>query len=247
MESIEPAVLNVIGQGRSEGQVFFLPSTTLDRKLYLTVNEVLGRIGGKWNRKEKGHVFDAPVAELIEGLLFSGMMPDSKKKYGFFPTPPELARYVVERAGIQPGMKILEPSAGIGNLAEEIIQHTNRLHCVELLEENAKILRGKGFKTAQGDFLSINLKATYDRVIMNPPFERQADIDHVTHAWEVLKPGGRLISIMSVGVTFRENSKSRGFRGFVEEHGSIEALPEAAFKQSGTMVRTCLVFLTKEE
>jgi len=32
----------------------------LDRKLYLAVNKVLDRIGGKWNRKAKTHVSRTP-------------------------------------------------------------------------------------------------------------------------------------------------------------------------------------------
>ena len=41
---------------------------------------------------------------------------------------------------------------------------------------------------------------------MNPPFENGRDIDHVTHALSLLKPGGRLVAIMSEGV-FSVSSK----------------------------------------
>jgi len=32
-------------------------------------------------------------------------------------------------------------------------------------------------------------------VVMNPPFEQQGDIDHITDAFKFLKPGGRMAAI----------------------------------------------------
>jgi hypothetical protein len=77
---------------------------------------------------------------------------------------------------------------------------------------------------------------------MNPPFAGQADIEHVTHALNFLKPGGKLVAIMSAGVTFRQDRKAADFRALIwGMGGTIEELPEDAFKQSGTSVRTVLV------
>ena len=77
---------------------------------------------------------------------------------------------------------------------------------------------------------------------MNPPFADQADIDHVTHALSFLKPGGKLVAIMSAGVTFREDRKASDFRALIwGMGGTMNELPEDSFKQSGTNVRTVLV------
>ena len=93
-----------------------------------------------------------------------------------------------------------------------------------------------------GDFLKAAPVQKFDRVVMNPPFSRQADIDHVTHAARFLKPGGRMVAIMSAGTIFRQNSKAVAFRGWLEAlGGTLEDLPDGAFKASGTMVRTCIV------
>ena len=82
----------------------------------------------------------------------------------------------------------------------------------------------------------------FDFVIMNPPFARQADIDHVLHAFRFLKPGGVLVSIMSAGVMFREDRKTKAFREFIDDHaGTVERLPSGSFKASGTMVEACVV------
>jgi hypothetical protein len=61
-----------------------------------------------------------------------------------------------------------------------------------------------------------------------------------------VKPGGRLVAIMSPGWTFRTNRKSVEFKAFVDEFNSDIIFNEAgAFKESGTMIRTVTVVLDK--
>lgn len=75
----------------------------------------------------------------------------------------------------------------------------------------------------------------------------QQDIDHVTAAFNLLAPGGILVTIMSVGVTFRANKKTVEFReNIMEPHCTyLEQLPSGAFKESGTMVNTIILRLEK--
>ena len=80
---------------------------------------------------------------------------------------------------------------------------------------------------------------------MNPPFAKQQDIEHVTHAFRCLKPAGRLVSVMSAGVVFRETKLAREFRAFMEKRGGYERNPEGSFKVSGTNVNTVTVWLDK--
>jgi hypothetical protein len=44
-----------------------------------------------------------------------------------------------------------------------------------------------------------------------------SDIDHVQHAWKSVKPGGKLVAIMSAGVTFRENKIANKIRFAVKK------------------------------
>ena len=44
----------------------------------------------------------------------------------------------------------------------------------------------------------------YDRIIMNPP----CDAEHVQHAYSLLKPGGRLVTIMGEGVFYGQDKKA---------------------------------------
>ena len=240
---IDEPTLAILSRVTTDGNIIFLTCGQLDRKQYQAVNEVLENIGGKWNRKLKGHVFENDPEDALEQVLLMGEITQPKK-YGYFPTPTGLAGKIVELAEIQVGHLVLEPSAGQGAIAGWVPKSAT-VDCIEYLPDNVAALEKMGIKTIQADFLSVEPKPTYDRVVMNPPFEKQQDIDHVMHAWKCLKPGGRLVSIMSSGILFRENKKTNEFRQHVEMHGTMERLPDGSFKESGTMVNTCFVVLNK--
>lgn len=215
----------------------------LDRKQYQAVDEVIKNIGGKWNRKAKAHVFQENPTDKLEQVLLIGEIT-KPKKFGYFPTPLKLAQQVVALAEISQDHAVLEPSAGQGGIADHV-PYKDLLDCVELLSENITILEQKGYRVISGNFLEVEIAPIYDRVVMNPPFEKQADIDHVLKAWEYVKPGGRLVSIMASNVVFRENRKTVEFRELLESHGTLEHNPVGSFKESGTMVNTVIIVMDK--
>lgn len=227
----------------------------LDRKLYLAVNKVLERIGGKWNRKTKAHVFDADPTDRLNNVIECGEL-DPEVKTGYFPTPPEIVDKMINLANLERGQLILEPSAGQGHIADKICDtlnlRANEILICEILSENKHILNEKGYVCEDLEFIEFaeecnKFDVTFDRIVMNPPFERQSDIDHVATAFNLLAPDGILVAIMSTGVTFRENKKTVEFREkTLEPHCThLEHLPSGAFKESGTMVNTILLRLEK--
>ena len=250
-------VLAVLSTVEIDGTNVKIPAQ-LDRKLYMAVNKVLDRIGGKWNRKAKAHVFDADPTKRLEAVIETGIL-DPEVKTGYFPTPPEIIDRMIGLADFKSlrcfGM-ILEPSAGQGHIVEKIKDQIDDSHCrivhiCENLPENVHILEEKGYQV-QGEFFNFALECDaedvkFNRVLMNPPFERQADIDHVTTAFDLLAPGGILVAIMSSGVTFRKNKKTIEFRENIVEPNCthLEHLPSGAFKESGTMVNTILIRLER--
>lgn len=227
--------LAVLSAGRCDGPRFFLAAAALDRKLYESTNKVLDALGGKWNRSAKAHVFGEDCEPLIEGAIESGSYA-KPSDMGWFPTPPDLARRVVELAGVSLGMLVLEPSAGEGAIVREIERADGVAFWCEL--DPARAGKLSGVQVLIGDFLGLLPEPTYCRVVMNPPFAKRADIHHVLHARKFLKPGGRLVSIMSAGVAFRQDALTVAFR---EQCETIEALPDESFKESGTSVRTVVV------
>ncbi|WP_257588157.1 methyltransferase domain-containing protein [Leptospira sp. id769339] len=169
---------------------------------------------------------------------------------GFFPTPQSLGENLLEQADIEPGMSVLEPSAGKGDLADQIQEKTGlEPDTIEMNSSLREILTEKNHKLVGWDFLEFKDK-TYDRIIMNPPFENGQDMEHVRHAYDLLNPGGRLVAIVSEGPFYRSDSKARSFRDWISEKGGIsEQLPENSFSGKDsfrqTSIRTRLVVLDK--
>jgi protein-L-isoaspartate O-methyltransferase len=234
-------VLAVLTQAEVDGNALKLVGN-LDRGLYERTNKVLEAAGGKWSRKAKAHLFDGPADEAIDQIVLSGEIT-IPQDFGFFPTPADIVERVLELADIKPGMSVLEPSAGHGAIAAEVAKRGAVVDMCELLPANVEKLRSLSLNgiLREADFLTIPPTQTYDAICMNPPFAKQADIKHVMHAHQFLKPGGRLVSVMAAGVIFRSDRLTTAFKEFVEQQGgSIEELPEGAFKSSGTMVKTVI-------
>jgi phospholipid N-methyltransferase len=167
---------------------------------------------------------------------------------GFFPTPPEIVAKMIDRADVGAGMAVLEPSAGTGNILDAIRanhpEHVS-LACYEVSHRLRGILSMKGY-APKDDFTDDEPAPIFDRVLMNPPFENGQDMAHVRRAFEWLKPGGRLIAIMSPGPFWRSDRKAVEFREWFDSMGGErEDLPEGSFKASGTGVATVLVEVRK--
>lgn len=246
---VDNEVLNVLSAAECNGNNLILTGQ-LDRNLYTRTNKVIEAAGGKWNRKAKAHVFDIEASERIEQIILTGDVVVPKDDFEFFPTPPAVVRHVIHLANIHDGMRVLEPSAGQGALAKAAHEAAVdvMIDMYELMPENNDILHDLNLRlSAIGeptDFLTVEPAPIYDRVVMNPPFGRQADIKHVSHALKFLKPGGLLVSVMASSVTFRNNKLTTDFRQLIAERGGhIEELPDGSFKSSGTMVNTVIVVI----
>lgn len=245
---IEADVLSVLRCSEITDLGLRLPAQQLDRKLYEKVDQVLKSVGGQWNRAQRLHRFAQEDLQALEAAIQTGLYVDPKD-YGFFQTPPELVQRVLAQANIEPHHLVLEPSAGQGALADAAarVVGTDRVKVVEMLDRNRQVLMDKGYELLSKDFLKMDpsqLPGGFDRIVMNPPFGREADIEHVVHAAQFLKDGGELVAIMSPGHTFRQTAKARTFRALLEEAGELVAENGAgAFKASGTDVNTVIIKL----
>jgi predicted RNA methylase len=174
---------------------------------------------------------------------------------GYFPTPEPLAERVVEMACIEPGNKVLEPSAGTGNLIDVILKHHQGVQ-VSYCELNCfllDILRSKyegvnGVSFLGRDYFDLDrnrIENRFDRIIMNPPFESGQDIDHVLRAWNfLLAPKGILAAIVSAGVFSRKDKKAKSFREFLQSAKAlVQDVPTGSFKSSGTGTETKIVLV----
>jgi predicted RNA methylase len=161
---------------------------------------------------DPGHCRKARIAAMERALI-------GTKFPGFFPTPPALVEHLLDLADADAGHRILEPSAGKGDIADGIrtLTPSASLYVCEIQPKLSEILAAKGFTSIGSDFLEISPEGhhAYDRIVMNPPFERGQDITHVQHAFRFLSPGGRLVSVVSAGTYTNRNTKAEEFRHWV--------------------------------
>ena len=178
----------------------------------------------------------------IAGLKFAGID-------GYFSTPAPIVAMMIDQARMSDGLSLLEPSAGSGAILDAVKAEypETRLTVFEKSHRLADILKRKGYELAGDDITDAPTLPPIDRVLMNPPFERGQDIEHVRIAFDLLKEGGRLVSIMSPAPFFHQSAKASAFRAWFDAMGGEKIdLPDGSFKSSGTGVSTVMVIIDKD-
>lgn len=237
-----------------QDNVIKLPTIQLERKLYQEVAKSLELIGGKWKGgKTFGFVFPSDPTELLEQIT-NGEKRNLKKEFQFFATPEQLAEKLVSMAEIENHHSILEPSAGQGALVKAVnkLLSTKKVYCYELMPVNQTFLKkietveliGEDFLNPNN--LNINQQRVFDRIIANPPFAKNQDIDHIKKMYDRLKPGGRLVTISSKHWQHSSNKKETEFKQWLNDvDASIEEIEAGAFKESGTVVGGLIITINK--
>lgn len=250
--SLPPEVLDIISRSTITNDRLVLPPGQLDRKLYDKVNAAIAAAGGKWNKSAKAHLFDRDPREALGLAVATGKVENRQQVLQAFYTPPELADRVAAIAHPLPDDRVLEPSVGEGSLALALRRREPGLLIHGYDRDLTAVLRAKDAlgvlaHLAVADFLLVEPEPTFDLVVMNPPFAKDQDIDHVMHAWKFVRPGGRLVAIMSAGwVRACRLKKRKMFLAFVESlGGDIEDLGGDAFKSVGASVYTVMLQLRK--
>lgn len=166
--------------------------------------------------------------------------------FNLFQTPEAIADMMVRRLGsLQAESRILEPSAGLGRLYTAIRHRSMApVTLVEFAPQCAAELYrstcGDEFaRLVQDDFLQCSaerLGGLFDFVVMNPPFKQGRDIKHIHHAFSLLKPGGRLVSLCYDGIKQR---------AVFSDGWNWERLPEDSFKSEGTRASVAMIWKEK--
>jgi len=159
-------------------------------------------------------------------------------------TPSNIALQMIELADISNNSRVLEPSAGIGNIADQIKKFTPNVDVCEQMYSYSELLTLKGFNVVSSDFLQYENNNYYDCIIMNPPFSQEQE--HIKHAYNLLKVGGKLIAITSPHWTFANDKSSKEFRQWFENlNGEIvEELESGTFEM--TQVRSNIIIINKD-
>lgn len=195
-------------------------------------------------------------AERARGDKLRSMLAEASRYSidGYFPTPAPVGNQMCDIADLRAGLQVLEPCAGSGELVAAILDNEPgaEVYGVEINHRLNEIcqLRFYGDRRvviSERDFwhdIGDRPGERYDRVIMNPPFENNADAKFVGRAFGMLRPGGILVSVVSAAVKFAD--RYANFRMWIDaQGGELIDLPEGSFKPSGTSVNALLLRVTK--
>ena len=165
----------------------------------------------------------------------------------FYETRPEAVARIVRAAALNPGLDVLEPSAGSGAIAVGIWEATGSWpDCIEIDSDRAEALRERAPPGAvvEMDFLAMHPEPEYDRILMNPPWGKGAGVQHVHHALRFLKPGGRLVAVLGPGLLDRQDGPTIELRKLMEAWPcSVTMLPPRSFV--GTATGAALIVMDK--
>lgn len=229
-----------------QGNRLELPTEQLTN--YPEVKKAMIKAGGKY--KNNGFTFTTDALS-IQNRLVQGENIDDKKKFQFFATPEKVAKAMIELATLEDWHRVLEPSAGTGDIAMHIPPWIAELIVVEINPACIEVL-SKYYQGFEEDFLTLTEEdlGMFDRIIANPPFTKNQDIDHVKHMYELLNPGGRIVSIMGTSWRFGSQKKQVDFRNWINSmiiafDAEIIELDADTFKESGTNVSSVIVLIKK--
>jgi hypothetical protein len=239
------------------------------------VKTVLEKLGAEFVVGGSAFEFepDQDARTLVMAALADGHVMAASASHGFVATPDDLAADLVDAHGeIRPvrgrKLRVLEPSAGRGAFVRAILGDDGEriitdaapewLH-VTAVEVDARRARyipdGPAVMTCVETFEEFHARATvagweFDRIIMNPPFSTpgrpQMWAEHLTLAWELLAPGGRLLAIVPAAVLdARRDKRHTAVRALVERNGGTVELDRTTFAASGVLVATAVVWLDR--
>jgi phospholipid N-methyltransferase len=176
------------------------------------------------------------------------------KDLAFYPTPQDVIDRLLDDVYIGQDSKVLEPSAGTGNIVRALLAKGATVDAVEIHPDRVAALghlRHPRLTVLPANFLRLEPRPVYDVVVMNPPFYGTHWIEHVTHAYEFLAPGGVLVSVLPVSAELGSTTQHEAFRAWAKtrvRYGTLRFhdLPPESFADSGTRVNTVMLRLDRK-
>ena len=238
---------------------------TMTDNTYDSIKFIMEYLGYHWvekykcfklyNSDETAREFTSKLNNLIKiGEIVISDTDEFKRQTEFYSTPKDIVKLMIDKIELKDGInyKILEPSAGRGNILEEIVKHTDDYIALEKNRVNYQTLIDNGYKAMNISFEiyakrlqnKIGNIEIFDRVVMNPPFS--SDIKHLILGFKMLKPSGLIASIISENSFYRNDTNSIRLREYIKQYKKeVIELPSKTFASSGTNVETMLVILKK--
>lgn len=159
-------------------------------------------------------------------------------------TPPTLRAQMLDVLCVGNGDRLLEPSAGLGDILEDVLARTLYLDRALVLEINPTLAQhcvrrfeSRDVEVVNADFLG-DYFGEFSKIAMNPPFEKREAVAHVEHAMNHLAPGGRLVLVIpeNQGEMLVEVLITKGFTWEVHLVKEDSFKGKDSFRQTGVSV-----------
>jgi len=174
----------------------------------------------------------------------------------FYPTPKKLALRMIEKIKGNPSY-ILEPSAGRGDIIDAMTEKYNHtwggtkfrpeyFSAIEIDEGLQAVLRDKGVKVINGDFLTYSGPDKFDLIIANPPFDT-GEL-HLMKAIDLMYRGEIIFLLNAETIKNPHTNTRKALALKLEElNAEIEYIPDAfrdAERRTG--VEVALIYINVE-
>jgi tRNA G10 N-methylase Trm11 len=206
----------------------------------------------------------AKLNELASRLPTQTRRTEEMETHQQFSTPPDYSYVANWVANIKPGEKVLEPSAGTGNLAVHALNAGAKVTTNEIAPRRAAMVselnhQGTTYREDAAHLNAILPKTEKPTVvIMNPPFSQTAgrlgnkrDTDvgasHIEQALKRLEPGGRLVAITGRGMAFGKPAFASWWNRIGKEYNVRANISVSGdvYKKFGTTFGTQLLVIDK--
>lgn len=172
--------------------------------------------------------------------------------FEFYPTPDALARKMWATFKNREFTRILEPSAGNGNLVRAMPSSATYGHrdlridvCEIDLSFHPVLKEIQGVNVVGMDFMEFGDGAAYSHLILNPPFS--CGVSHVLKAWSICWDA-EIVALLNAQSIKNPTKEGQFLCNLIAEHGHVEFIQDAfigndVIRETG--VEVALIFLKK--
>lgn len=182
----------------SKDGTWYFSDSSLQKTQIEDLERTLRFIGGV---KERGSwLFPYEPTSTFDSIVSMGLIPEVKS-HQFYPTPESIAQYVAQILKCTPTDRVLEPSAGRGDLLAFLDAVPENVTCVEVAPLFCDILSAKGYSVHNKDFIawSKELPDCYDKIAINPPYSEGRAKEHTLTALNHLTEQGIMAAVLPAG------------------------------------------------
>lgn len=209
----------------------YFPDSSLQKAEIEDLERTLRFIGGVKSGGSWKFPYDPTLT--LDSIVALGLIPEVKS-HQFYPTPASIAQYVAKILKCTPTDRVLEPSAGRGDLLAFLDAVPENVTCVEVSPLFCDILSAKGYSVHNKDFIAWSKESPdcYDKIAINPPYSEGRAKEHTLTALNHLTEQGILAAVLPagykpeewVGSEFVCAKSDREFSGEFEDTGITVAV-----------------------